>query len=534
MAAPTQVTETQYGFADQLAPFANNLLEDTSKLTDSNQNPYMQYQGNRQAQFTPLQMQAFESAALQAPAYQNQAATGLAGLAANKALGMQYNPSNFTAGQVNAPRLNDFEMGSPGNVNVPQLNDFQMGSPGNVNVPQLNDFQMQNPGNLTTGNFIDQGQAASYMNPYQQQVTDIQKREAQRQAGIASTQRGAQAAGAGAFGGSRQAIMDAEAARNLGTQMNDIQAQGSNAAYQQAMAQFNADQARALQAAQANQQTGYNVGNTNLQSMLNTQQLGANQSLQAQQANQQMGYNVGNTNLQSMLNTQQFGANQSLQAQQANQQMGYNVNNANLQAKLGVQQLGSGQSLQAQQANQQAGNAMNQLNEQSAQYGAGLGLQGATTALQGANTLGQLGQNQYAQETGITNMQNQYGTQQQGQVQTGLNNQYQDYLNAQNYPYKQLGFMSDMLRGLPLTANSSSIYQAAPSMVSQVAGLGTAALGASQLMKADGGMIKSSYADGGAVDRPVYAHAFDNGSGMARGGRVKGHGLVDLALSRMA
>ena len=60
--------------------------------------------------------------------------------------------------------------------------------------------------------------------------------------------------------------------------------------------------------------------------------------------------------------------------------------------------------------------------------------------------------------------------------------------------------------------------------------------------KADGGMIKSSYADGGAVDRPVYAHAFDrpvyahafdNGSGMARGGRVKGHGLADLALSRM-
>jgi hypothetical protein len=364
--------------------------------------------------------------------------------------------------------LNYFEMGSPGNFNVPQLNDFQMGSPGNVNVPQLNDFQMQNPGNLTTGNFIDQGQAASYMNPYQQQVTDIQKREAQRQAGIASTQRGAQAAGAGAFGGSRQAIMDAEAARNLGTQMNDIQAQGSNAAYQQAMAQFNADQARQLQA--------------------------------------------GSTN----------------------QQMGYNVNNANLQSKLGVQQLGSSQSLQAQQANQQANNATNQLNEQSAQFGAGLGMQGAQTALSGANTLGALGTNQFNQEMGIMANQNALGTQQQGQVQTGLNNQYQDYLNAQNYPYKQLGFMSDMLRGLPLTANSSSIYQAAPSMVSQVAGLGTAALGASQLMKADGGMIKDHYADGGMTEQPMYAHAFDNGSGYARGGRVKGHGLADLALSQMA
>lgn len=437
MASPTQVTETQYGFADQLAPFANNLLEDTARLTDTSQNPYMQYQGTRQAQFTPLQQQSFDSAALQAPAYQNQAATGLAGLAANKALGMQYNPSSFTAGQVNAPSLNNYQMGSPGNV--------------------------------TTGNFTDQGQAANYMNPYQQQVTDIQKREAQRQAGIAGTQRGAQAAGAGAFGGSRQAIMDAEAARNLGTQMNDIQAQGSNAAYQQAMAQYNADQAR------------------------------------------------------------------NLQGQQANQQMGYNVNNANLQSQLGVQQLGSGQSLQAQQANQQAGNAMNQLNEQSAQYGAGLGLQGAQTALSGANTLGQLGTNQFNQETAITSNQNALGTQQQNQVQTGLNNQYQDYLNAQNYPYKQLGFMSDMLRGLPLTANASSVYQAAPSAVSQAAGLGTAALGAAQLMKvAGGGMIKSNYADGGAVDRPVYAHAFDNGSGYARGGRVKGAGLADLAISKMA
>ena len=436
MASPTQVTETQYGFADQLAPFANNLLEDTAKLTDTSQNPYMQYLGTRQAQFTPLQQQAFNSAALQAPAYQNTSATTLANLAANKALGAGYNPSNFQSSMVQAP--------------------------------QVNQYQMQGPQDVTAKNFTDAGIASLYMNPYQQQVTDIQKREAQRQAGIASTQRGAQAAGAGAFGGSRQAIMDAEAQRNLGTQLNDIQAQGSNAAYGQGMSQFNADQARQLQAGMGNQQMGYNVGNTNLQAML------------------------------------------------------------------GTQQLGTGQSMQAQLANQQAMNAMNQLNEQSAQYGAGLGLQGAQAALQGANTLGQLGQNQYAQETGITNMQNQYGTQQQGQVQTGLNNQYQDYLNAQNYPYKQLGFMSDMLRGLPLTANSSSIYQAAPSMVSQAAGLGTAALGASQLMRANGGMIKDSYADGGEVERPVYAHAFDNGSGMARGGRVKGAGLADLALSRMA
>jgi hypothetical protein len=68
-----------------------------------------------------------------------------------------------------------------------------------------------------------------------------------------------------------------------------------------------------------------------------------------------------------------------------------------------------------------------------------------------------------------------------------LNNQYQDYLGYQNYPYKQLGFMSDMLRGLPLTQQSSTIYQQAPSMVSQVAGLGGAAITGAKLFGAAGG-----------------------------------------------
>ena len=91
-----------------------------------------------------------------------------------------------------------------------------------------------------------QSTAASYMSPYMQNVVDIQKREAQTQADIAGTQRGAQAVGAGAFGGSRHAIMDAEAARNLAIQKGDIQAQGSQAAYQQAQAQFNAEQQRKM------------------------------------------------------------------------------------------------------------------------------------------------------------------------------------------------------------------------------------------------------------------------------------------------
>ena len=79
---------------------------------------------------------------------------------------------------------------------------------------------------------------SAYMNPYMQNVVDIQKREAQRQSGIQGVAQAGQATSAGALGGSRDAIMRAERERNLGQQMSDIQAQGSNAAYNQAANQF--------------------------------------------------------------------------------------------------------------------------------------------------------------------------------------------------------------------------------------------------------------------------------------------------------
>lgn len=92
-------------------------------------------------------------------------------------------------------------------------------------------------GQANVGGF--QNQVGGYMSPYMQNVTDIQKREAARQSGMQGVQQQAQAAGAGAFGGSRDAIMRAERERNLGQQMNDIQAQGSQAAFQSAQQQYN-------------------------------------------------------------------------------------------------------------------------------------------------------------------------------------------------------------------------------------------------------------------------------------------------------
>lgn len=81
-------------------------------------------------------------------------------------------------------------------------------------------------------------QVSQFMNPYIQNVVDIQQREARRAGDIERQQLGAQAVGAGGFGGSRQAILEAEQARNLQQQLGDIQARGLAAAYEDAQARL--------------------------------------------------------------------------------------------------------------------------------------------------------------------------------------------------------------------------------------------------------------------------------------------------------
>jgi hypothetical protein len=107
------------------------------------------------------------------------------------------------------------------------------------------------------------------------------------------------------------------------------------------------------------------------------------------------------------------------------------------------------------------------------QYGlAGLGAAGSA-----AGQLGQLGQTQFAQETGITEAMARAGAQQQALQQQGLDTGYQNFLAEQQYPYQQLAFMQNMYNpnATPLQ-QMQSIYSN-PSLTSQAAGLGAGALG---------------------------------------------------------
>jgi len=112
---------------------------------------------------------------------------------------------------------------------------------------------------------------ASYMSPFMQGAVDPAIKEAKRQAEIANQAIGAKAAQAGAFGGSRQGLMESELQRNLLNQIGTIQGQGLQKAYESGLGQFNTEQQRALEAqklAEQSRQFGSELGLKGLQTSI--------------------------------------------------------------------------------------------------------------------------------------------------------------------------------------------------------------------------------------------------------------------------
>lgn len=313
--APASQT-TVSDLPDWAKPYAKETLGKAQALTDINVNPYQTYGGEKVAGFSPMQQQSFQGAAGMQPSQLGAQAGQMAGAATMGALGTTYDP-------------------------------YRMGE-------------------------FTAGRAAQYMNPFVEMAMEPQLREAQRTSEMQRVADMSQATRAGAFGGGRQAIIEAERQRNLGTQLGDIRARGLMSAFEQAQQNFAREQ---------------------------------------------------------------------------------------------------------------------QLREQSRQYGAGLGMQGLQTALQGAGQMGALGGQQFQQGMDINKLQNLYGTQQQQLEQQRLGQNYQDFLNQQRYPYQQLEFMSNILRGTPM-GTVQTLYGAQPSLGQQIGAAGLGAYGLSKMF-AEGGSVTS-------------------------------------------
>ena len=201
--ANNTVGGTQAGQSDSLAEWSGEYVTDmlgkTRALADK---PYQAYGGPLTAGASDLQNQAFGGYGALDPNQQ----TGIG------SFGFGAGPGSFgfgsAAGQGYAP---GFTAGSA------DLSGMQAGS------------------------FTGQA-AQQYMNPYLQAALNPQIAEVRRQEAITQSQDAGRAAQAGAFGGSRSFIMDAERARNTGQQIADITGQGYARAFDTAQQQFNTEQ----------------------------------------------------------------------------------------------------------------------------------------------------------------------------------------------------------------------------------------------------------------------------------------------------
>lgn len=107
--------------------------------------------------------------------------------------------------------------------------------------------------------FTAPGTAQDFMSPYISAALEPQMAEAARQADILRVQNAGRLGRAGAYGGGRQAIMEAEGQRNLTRNLADIYGEGMQTAYTQGMGQFNEEQRRQMDAAQQAQRYGLDV-----------------------------------------------------------------------------------------------------------------------------------------------------------------------------------------------------------------------------------------------------------------------------------
>ena len=561
-------TSTQYvksetsSLPEYAKPYFMDLMGGAKAYTLGNTEGYQPYDAARLAPFTQQQQQVQQNILSQQTPGQFGAATQLTAAAGlGSLMGADYTPNQFSAQQIGSPNLMQYRMGMPQQVQgqqlttpqmqtaqtgfAPNLDTLQMGqvrdvSGADVSAPQMQAAQTgygQGPleqFRVAAPEQFGNVQAQQYMSPYMRSVLDVQKREAVDDAKKTQIVEDLGAARQGTYGGSRQLLAGLSREKALGQQLGDIEARGTQAAFENAQQQFERDRAagmtagqqnlqaalqqqqlgtetglrtalanldaeqqsrvnnqavefqargmnadQALRAALANQGVDVTRGQQNLQSALQTQQLGTQTGLQASLANLDAASQANVQNLAAQLQTQGLNSEQALRAALANQQAGLTVGQQNLQSALQTQQLGADTGLRALLANQQTGLEAQRLSEQSRQFASQQGLAGLAQAGQMGQTLTNIGSASQQADLARLNQQQQTAAQEQALRQQLLDLNYQDFMRQQNYPLEMLQQYSSLLRGVPVAPNTTqTTTMPNPSLASQIMGTGLGALGA--------------------------------------------------------
>ena len=378
-ATPTEQTVTQTNIPKEFMPYFERLM---GRVEEQSLQPYQEYGRDRLASSAN-----FADIGASRDLTRRIAGSGIAGLGEAQGVARgnidlarqlgQYGPGDFSQyGGFKATEVSPFTGFSESG-----FKEFQFGPAGEF-----------------TGESV-----GKYMDPYIQNVLDVEKRRAEEDYGIARAGRNARAVQAGAFGGSRQAVQEGLAERDLLERQGAIQSRGLSTAYGDAQRMFEADRAarmgtEAAQAGEAGRFQGATAGEAARVQAANAAELARTQGITVAEAAR-------------------------IQAGEA--------------AELGRVQTGT---------------------EASRQFGASQGLAALDAASRAAQQLTNLGSEARAAEIQNAQLLEAIGKEQMAEDQAQKDLDYQDYLRQQGYNEEQLGFYSDTLRGLPV-ANASTQTQ---------------------------------------------------------------------------
>lgn len=358
-------------------------------------------------------------------AAQSQAMGGVRGL-------MGFNPQNVTASLADPAQA-----AFAGNVTARNVTPSRAAYAGDVraepgqfagNVTAGTVSPTTSFGQVQGGSFLSGPGIGAYMNPFTSNVVDSALSDIERSRQLAN-QQGARSAGASTYGGSRNALVEAETNRGFTEQAARTAAQLRSQGFDTAAGLMGADLSRGLQAGLANQQAAISGAGLGLQGQLANQGTGLQAALANQAARARFGEFGAGLGMQAQLANQaarnqlgQFNAELGLRGSLANQQAALQAGLANQSTLQGLNQFNAGQLNQMGQFNSQLGLQAQLANQQAGLAGAGLNLD-AARSLYG------------------------FGTQQQAAQQAGLDRQYQEYLRSTYGPMQGYQFLGGLLPG---------------------------------------------------------------------------------------
>ena len=388
MAESGQEAGTSDSLSTWAGPYVTDMLGKTKALADK---PYQAYGGPLTAGSSGLQDKAFAGYSALDP--NQQTGIGSFGFGAGpgsfgfgSAAGQGYTPG-FTAGSA--------DMSGMG------MNRFQ------------NDYNPQ---------AFNAQAAQQYMNPYLQAALNPQLDTARREMEKSRLADASRLTQAGAFGGSRQALMDAETGRNFGQNIADITGQGYARAFDTAQGQFNTEQQRLM----ADRDARMGQFNTEEEMRQRIAEVGIDQfnkeqaGLRTDEAARRGQFNTEADRLSAFDESRRSQFNEEERARRELEERRRSQFNTEADRDMQFDEYGRNQFNEEERRRIAAG-------ESDRRYG-----------LDALSAMGRAG----AAERDI--------------AQQGITADYLQYQQEQQYPYEQLQFMQSMLEGLPVAARQTS------------------------------------------------------------------------------